>query len=478
MFKWGLFKKDIEEAHLPEELKGMMKSIYSEHSGSDRVVLAMDQLRQISGNQHREKEELRTQIQDLEFELEHTRREINFQADLLTSLCDGIQAPIHTLNQIGDWLDQTHMDVNQRACFTLYRHTARKLQDLFTHIIDTAKAREGVFQLDPIPFQVSSAIREITQTLNFAANEKGIGFQVTIDPDVPEYVSGDIRRLEQILLSLGNNAIKFTYEGEVNVHIQKESDEGGECTLRFLVEDSGVGIPSNQIHTLFDRLAQGDPDIQRNYGGTGLGLYVSKCLVELMGGTIWAENREEGGARFGFSIPFESGSQEELLEQELNLVIEEAETSVESGEPEQDTETESESGTEPEPKRKILVVEDCPDTCRLIERFLEHGPYEVDTVHDGLAALEQYGKKKYDLILMDIQLPELDGVGATMEIRNHERLSELVKTPIVALVGNPEADEGGHYLAGDFDRCLIKPVSSESLLDAISTVSPRANEVS
>ena len=121
-------------------------------------------------------------------------------------------------------------------------------------------------------------------------------------------------------------------------------------------------------------------------------------------------------------------------------------------------------------KMKILVVDDCTDTCRLIEKFLEQVPYAVHVVHDGLTALESYNQGEYDLILMDIQMPQMDGVAATMEIRNKESGQEAAKTPIFALVGDPGEDNDGYYLAGDFDRCLIKPVSRDDLLEAIQTL--------
>lgn len=468
MFKWGLFKKDIAETHLPEELKEQMKFVYEEHSGSDRAVLVLDQLSHLVREQKREMDEMADQIQDMEFRLEQSYREKNFQADLLTSMCDEIQAPIHTINQLGDWLNQTHLDANQRACFDFYRSTARKLNDMFQNIIDVTRLREGIFKPDPITFQLSEVVNEIMQAVSLTAQEKGIPFKVDVDPDVPHHLIGDIKRLEQILVSLVNNAIKFTYEGEVRVLIQKEteSESEGECTLAFMVQDSGMGIPENQIHSIFDRLAQGDPDVERNYGGTGLGLYICKGLVEQMGGTIWAENRKEGGATFGFSIPFENGSIEETLEPG-NPLVQADDPVVPESKAMAQLPGDDKSVYGPQ-KMKILVVDDCPDTCRLIERFLESGPFDVDVVNDGVRALDKYQDNQYDLILMDIQLPHLDGVGATMEIRNKESLQDIPKTPIFALVGDSSNDDDGYYLAGDFDRCLMKPVSKDLLLEAIN----------
>ena len=473
MFKWGLFKKDdVADMDFPDEIKSQMKSIYSKFSGSDPVVLVMNQLSQMIREQQEKIDANAQRAEDLERKLEQALRAKNFQADLLIAMCDEIQAPIHTMNQVGDWLNQTHLDPNQKAGFDIYRIAGRKLNDLFKNIIDVAKLREGVFQLDPISFQLKELVGDIMQTLNLTAQEKGISLHINIDPDVPQYVVGDMKRLEQILISLINNAIKFTYEGEVRVLIQKGRDNGTECAINFLVMDSGMGLPENQLDTIFDRLAQGDPDIERNYGGTGLGLFICKCLVEQMGGAIWAENRKEGGATFGFGILFEKGSLEDIeeellllsknkptedfLEDENVLQVEVPEKEIAAGNNGKNRDL------------KILVVDDCNDTCRLIERFLEKGHYDVDIVNDGEAALEKHEAGEYDLILMDIQLPGLDGISTTIEIRDRET-GKISKTPIFALVGSAgQAD--GEYLAADFDQCLIKPVSRKKLLEAIASL--------
>ncbi len=465
---------------LPAELKGQMKSIYSDFSGSDRVVLVMDQLSQAVREQKRELDENSLKIEELELRLEQSYREKNFQADLLTSMCDEIQAPIHTINQLGDWLDQTHLDSNQRAYFDFYRKTARKLNDLFKSIIDVAKLREGIFQTDPISFQLNEVVREIMQTLTLTAQDKGIPLTANISPDVPQYLIGDIKRLEQILVSLVNNAIKFTYEGEVQVLVQKGAENASDCTVNFLVVDSGMGVPESQMENIFDRLSQGDPDVERNYGGTGLGLYICKSFVEQMGGSIWVKNGSEGGATFGFSIQFEKGSmpgiQEEMVTLSPPTEPEATDTDEDSIEEIVDQDVSGDEGSlEDDPanvRLKILVVDDCEDTCRLIEKFLEEGPYDIDVANDGMSAIEKYEANGYDLILMDIQLPLLDGVGATMEIRNRESDNKISKTPIFALVGNPGDEGEGYHLAGDFDQCLIKPVSKGDLLGAINSLHP------
>jgi len=472
VFKWGLFKKDVADMDFPDEIKSQMKTIYSKFSGSDPVVLVMNQLSQVIRDQKKEIDENAQRAKELEVKLEQACQARNFQADLLIAMCDEIQAPIHTMNELGDWLNQTHLDPNQKAGFDFYRITGRKLNDLFKNIIDVAKLREGVFQLDPISFQLKELVGDILQTLNLTAQEKGITLHINIGPDIPQYVVGDMKRLEQVMISLINNAIKFTYEGEVRVLIQKGRDNGRECAINFLVMDSGMGIPENHLDTIFDRLAQGDPDVERNYGGTGLGLFICKSLVEQMGGAIWAENRKEGGATFGFGILFEKGSLDDI-EDELLLLSKKIETEdFHLDEKLQEAEVHGEgvaTGNNGKNENlKILVVDDCNDTCRLIERFLEKSHYDVDIVNDGKAALEKHATGDYDLVLMDIQLPGMDGISATIEIRDRES-EKSSKTPIFALVGSAgQAD--GEYLAADFDQCLIKPVSKRKLLEAVASL--------
>jgi hypothetical protein len=236
--------------------------------------------------------------------------------------------------------------------------------------------------------------------------------------------------------------------------------------------DSGMGIPKNKLDIIFDRLAQGDPDIERNYGGTGLGLFICKCLVEQMGGAIWAENRKEGGATFGFGILFEKGSLEEV-EDELLLLskrAEEEDFNLEDAFQENDDHVkEVDAGSNSKDDNlKILVVDDCKETCKLIEKFLQKDHYDVDIVNDGQSALKRHSTGNYDLILMDIQLPGMDGISATIEIR-HREIKKANKTPIYALVGSAgQAD--GEYLAADFDQCLIKPVSKRKLLEAVESI--------
>ena len=191
-----------------------------------------------------------------------------------------------------------------------------------------------------------------------------------------------------------------------------------------------------------------------------------------MGGTLWAENRKEGGATFGFSLRFEKGAVAEIQEETLHLsaqiVPEETDAGEESPENATSGNQDSLEDSGKNERMKILVVDDCEDTCRLIAKFLEQGPYDIDVANDGVAALEKYDGGKYELILMDIQLPRLDGVGATMEIRDKESGKKIPKTPIFALVGDPGEEDEGYHLAGDFDHCLIKPVSKDDLLEAIS----------
>ncbi|NIQ00619.1 MAG: response regulator, partial [Nitrospinaceae bacterium] len=323
--------------------------------------------------------------------------------------------------------------------------------------------------LDPIPFNLEELVQDSVNAFRLTAQDKGIGLKVHMDESIPKPLVGDLRRLEQILISLVNNAIKFTYEGEVQIQVRHGGEDGPQCIVHFLVMDSGIGFPEDRKELIFERMAQGDPDIERNYGGTGLGLYVCKCLVELMGGKIWAENRESGGATFGFSLPFEMGSVEDLKEELIFTPREKPENESPADADEKgdglsrEPEDNGASGYSEGESMNILVVDDCEDTRKLIGKFMEDIPCQIYFAGNGLEALEKHDEHQYDLILMDIQMPEMDGVGATIEIRKKEVAKKVGKTPIIAMVGNPGVQDEGYYLAADFDRCLIKPVSKADL---------------
>jgi CheY-like chemotaxis protein len=248
------------------------------------------------------------------------------------------------------------------------------------------------------------------------------------------FVSGDELRLNQILYNLIGNAIKFTSFGEVSFGIFIDSEDDQQIEVRFQIKDSGIGIPSHKIKTIFDSFSQAEIGTSRKYGGTGLGLSISKKLVELQGGKIWVESDPGNGSTFEFVIKFQkivtskAGSMEKNMLDSLNGL-------------------------------RVLIAEDNLVNVLLANRLLEKWNCKTDVASNGLIAVEKVGMNEYDLILMDIQMPEMDGITAAAEIRKREKTGRI---PIIALSANAEA-ELEEKISVDFDAYISKPFEAQKL---------------
>jgi len=256
------------------------------------------------------------------------------------------------------------------------------------------------------------------------AHEKGLALHVEIGPDVPSDLIGDSTRLRQVLLNLLGNAIKFTEAGRVSLHVTPEPGTTIPAALRFSVSDTGIGIPDEKLERVFERFTQADSSTTRRFGGSGLGLTISKRLVELMGGQIWAESCVGKGSVFAFVLPFEIWAEADRSQVE-------------------DVGADSKA---PMAALRILLAEDSPDNCTITLAYLEDTPYEIEVAGTGSIACEMFAAGRYDLILMDRQMPVMDGLTATRKIRAWETTNDRLPTPIIALTASA--------LQGDREMCL------------------------
>jgi CheY-like chemotaxis protein len=277
------------------------------------------------------------------------------------------------------------------------------------------------------------------------AIEKGLALIVEIAPEVPTDLIGDPTRLRQVLLNLLGNAIKFTESGEVSLRVTPERDDAVPTALRFVVSDTGIGIPSEKLDRVFERFTQADSSTTRRFGGSGLGLTISKRLVELMGGRVWAESTVDKGSIFSLVVPFENWSGPALRAKEPT-----------------DTRLEP-----PLPALRILLAEDSPDNCIITVAYLADTPYQIDVAETGLIACEMFAARHYDLVLMDRQMPVMDGLTATRKIRAWERLNDRPPTPIIALTASALKGDREKCLAAGCTAFLTKPIKQEVLLHAI-----------
>jgi CheY-like chemotaxis protein len=324
------------------------------------------------------------------------------------------------------------------------RNSAHALLALVNDLLDVSKIEAGKMVLEEIPFELRQLARECVRGSLAAAAAKGLTLDLEVDPETPRGVMGDPLRLRQVLVNLVNNAVKFTSRGGVSVRIWREAGEPSAAadSLRVEVIDSGSGIPEDKIESIFEKFTQADTSISRKYGGTGLGLAITRSLVQLHGGRIWVESKVGEGSRFHVELPCRPAS---LLAR-----------------------TEAARGDEIEGRRRssgaILLVEDNPVNQKVVLAMLRKKGYAVDVAGDGLSAIETLHQKDYALVLMDVQMPGLDGLEATRRIRAMDRFKSL---PIVAMTAHAMSGDRERCLAAGMNAYLAKPVDQRNLLRVI-----------
>jgi CheY-like chemotaxis protein len=286
------------------------------------------------------------------------------------------------------------------------------------------------------------------------AEEKGLALVCEIAPNVPIDLVGDPTRLRQVLLNLLGNAIKFTKSGEVALRVTRDADSSVPGALRFTISDTGVGIPAEKLGAVFERFTQADSSTTRRFGGSGLGLTISKSLVELMGGRIWVESEVGKGSVFSFAVPLEiwAGATRRAA--------------VPVG-----------TGLEPPlPALHILLVEDSSDNRTITVAYLQNTPYRIDVAENGAVAYEKFTARHYDLVLMDRQMPIMDGLTATRAIREWEQRNHRPPTPIIALTASALKGDQEKCVAAGCTAYLTKPIKEEVLRQAIKDHSPVAQD--
>ena len=309
-------------------------------------------------------------------------------------------------------------------------------------VLDYAKIEAGAFELDPAPFDPGAAVRSAVEIVAQQAAAKGLELILHVDaPQSKPVLVGDAPRLRQVLLNFLSNAIKFTREGSVTVHLSG-CLEAERCHLRIAVTDTGIGISEAQIGALFNRFTQADASVSRQFGGTGLGLAISKQIVEAMGGRIGVDSAVGEGSTF-------------WLEADLPIAADDA----------LDTEPEVAAAVLERPVR-VLVVEDNAVNRELLTTLLTPFDLEIDTAGDGAEAVEAVSRGRYDVILMDMQMPVMDGLAATRRIRAL-RDPLAARTPIIAMTANVLPEQVARCLEAGMDDHLGKPINLPQLLQAL-----------
>jgi PAS domain S-box-containing protein len=380
------------------------------------------------------------------------------KSDFLASMSHEIRTPMNAIMGIADLLAKTSLTPEQEKYVQIFRRSGDNLLNLINDILDLSKVEAAQLDLEQTGFSLGDHLEKVIEMVLPRAQEKRLVLDCKIAPDVCNDLVGDPTRLRQVLLNLLGNAIKFTETGQVSLIVEQDQDRAVPTALRFTVTDSGIGIADNKLATVFERFAQADSSTTRRFGGSGLGLTISKRLVELMGGRIWATSEIGKGSTFGFAVPFE-------IWPTANRPV---------GAP---IGTDSDAPLKP---LRILMAEDSPDNCTIALAYLEDTPYRIDIAETGLIACEMFKAGHYDLVLMDRQMPVMDGLTATRTLRAWEKAHGLRATPIIALTASALKGDRETCLAAGCTAYLTKPIKQDVLLQAIgdySAIMPASSHI-
>ncbi len=360
----------------------------------------------------------------------------------LAKMSHEIRTPMNGIIGTVSLLKDTDLSNSQRDFLDIISVSGNNLMSIINDILDISKIEAGKIELENESFDLSNMLSEIVKILGYKAVEKRLVFRKMIDKDVPKIVKGDIIRLKQVIINLTNNAIKFTKQGNVTIEVEILQQKNNRVKLKFKVVDTGIGISEEGKKKLFQEFSQTDASISRKYGGSGLGLLISKKFIELMGGDIFVESEEGKGSVFWFVIEMEIG-EEKLIEQpKRKKVITE----------------------KPKKKMLILVVEDNIINQKVTMANLNKFGHDIEIAENGKMAVEMFESGKYDLILMDIQMPVMDGYEATKNIRKIEKNNNISnKIKIVAITANAMKEDRSKCLNAGMDDYITKPIKQAEL---------------
>ncbi len=379
--------------------------------------------------------------------------------EFLANMSHEIRTPMNAVIGMAHLLLDMPLGEKERSYVEAIRSSAGALLSIVNDILDFSKIEAGKLTLEMLDFSIQNLLDDVMTTMAIRGNEKPIEMSCSINPDVPLHFLGDPGRLRQILVNLVGNAIKFTEKGEVSVHVILEEMDQNQVTLRLSVADTGIGVAEDRVGLLFEKFTQADSSITRNYGGTGLGLAISKRLSELMGGQIGVESRLGEGSTFWFTAVLQTqpkeieGTKATLSNQPTVIRYTEA--------------PQIKAATIRKRKVKILVVEDNPINRLVTMDTLKIAGYTADSVDNGEEAVETLRKDAYHLVLMDVQMPVMDGLTATRAIRDPSSGVLNPQLPIIALTAHATKKDREECFAAGMDGYVSKPVQPDELQQII-----------
>lgn len=374
---------------------------------------------------------------------EEAERAARIKSEFLSNMSHEIRTPLNAIIGMSELIEEGEVPSNKKRYLQVLRNSGQVLLNVVNDILDYSRLESGMLTLESEPFDVRELVHRVGELIDIMAKKKDLELNVRTKLNDTHWLIGDAKRVEQILLNLLGNSIKFTESGSIGFSVEESQLKDGWQELVIRIEDTGIGMSSDNLSRLFTRFTQGDSSVTKKYGGTGLGLAIVKQLVDAMGGKITVTSEINKGTRFDITLSLRVASQpikREVHEMSRALHF---------------------------PKVRVLLVDDAPDNRLLMKAYLQKLACQVEVAVDGKDAVDKFKHGQFDLVLMDIQMPEMDGYAATEYIRKIEAERGQSATPVFALTAYAMQSEEKRSLAAGCNLHLSKPVRQAQLLEAM-----------
>ena len=378
------------------------------------------------------------------------------KSDFLANMSHEMRTPLNSIIGGTEYLATAALNEDQKRCLAMIHHAGDSLLVLINDLIDLSRIEAGHLEIANRPFNLQGTLEQVIEMVGQSAERKKLKLSLNSAPSMPHAVEGDQIRLQQVLINLVANAIKFTEDGgSVSITTFSAPGENDQMPVSFVVRDTGIGIDPNKLDMIFDTFSQADTSITRRFGGSGLGLAISRKLVEAMGGTMLVESEPGVGSSFSFTVPFMSTSSEP--ERVATAAIHDIGHAAAPAQ-----------NAQPGDSKRVLLVDDSRENRDLMRLLLRSFPLELYEAGNGQEALDLFMEQRCDLIFMDIQMPIMDGYTATRMIRRHEEHSGHKRVTIVALTAHAYESDIQKCLEAGCDDHIAKPFKKRTLLDCLA----------